>query len=750
MGLSQSLEAQFDDAYITYRYALNLLRGNGFVFNPGEAVLGTTAPLYGLLLAAVGALGAPLPMVSQVVGTLAWATAVPLLWTLARRPDAPAEGLTAAGLMATFPLALQVLGMETHLVIALQLAAILLAVRGREVAALTVAALATWLRPDAALLAAILAIVLWVRRRLPWRGSLAYLAVLAPWLLYAQLTYGSPLPNTLVAKAGQGLNPDLGGNRLGAFITGGMAHAAELYALSPGYALVALLALVGLVDVVRRPRPWWPLAAWAAAYTVAYALLGVNASPWYYPPLWPTLALLAGVGASAAVRLITAITRRDTAAAASLLLALAVLAPGARAMDRYRFRGGSDYYRSYVTIGEWLRANTPPGSSVALIEIGIIGYTAERTVIDTMGLVTPGMVGHLESWEQTLVYALARYWPDYAVALRGTAWDGVAARDWFRHAYTEAVRIPAPGPGARDATIYRRAIDPDAAALAIAPALAAGDVARLEALAAHDVRLQPGGALVGRVTWRGLRRPEADYRQRVELLHARTGRSWLLSLDHHLYGSNPTSRWSAGDVVEDLRVWALPADLEEGPYLLRASLVDAEGRTLPFAEGTPTAGGRVLGPLWVGDPTLDPYDIATPARARFGAPSGAEIELLGYDLDGDGFGAGASPPITLYWRALGPVSHDYTAFVHLCDDAGTPVAQGDGPPLAGALPTSWWLPGVAVRDGRSIDLPEALPPGAYSLRVGLYRFETMERLDVAAPDLPVADRALTLGDVTIR
>ncbi len=33
-----------DDSYITFRYARNILAGEGFVFNPGEPVLGTTTP----------------------------------------------------------------------------------------------------------------------------------------------------------------------------------------------------------------------------------------------------------------------------------------------------------------------------------------------------------------------------------------------------------------------------------------------------------------------------------------------------------------------------------------------------------------------------------------------------------------------------------------------------------------------------------------------------------------------------------
>ena len=64
-----------DDAYITFRYARNLLRGYGLVFNPGEHVLGTTTPLYALLMAFLGLFtgggNAPFPLLAPVVNALA-------------------------------------------------------------------------------------------------------------------------------------------------------------------------------------------------------------------------------------------------------------------------------------------------------------------------------------------------------------------------------------------------------------------------------------------------------------------------------------------------------------------------------------------------------------------------------------------------------------------------------------------------------------------------------------------------------
>ena len=48
----------FEDSYITLRYATNLAAGRGLVFQSGEAVLGTSSPLWAMLLALPIALGA--------------------------------------------------------------------------------------------------------------------------------------------------------------------------------------------------------------------------------------------------------------------------------------------------------------------------------------------------------------------------------------------------------------------------------------------------------------------------------------------------------------------------------------------------------------------------------------------------------------------------------------------------------------------------------------------------------------------
>lgn len=60
----------FDDAYITFRYVENLVAGDGFVYNKGEHVLGTTTPLFTLLLSIVRVLGFKIEHASMLVSLM--------------------------------------------------------------------------------------------------------------------------------------------------------------------------------------------------------------------------------------------------------------------------------------------------------------------------------------------------------------------------------------------------------------------------------------------------------------------------------------------------------------------------------------------------------------------------------------------------------------------------------------------------------------------------------------------------------
>ena len=85
-------------------------------------------------------------------------------------------------------------------------------------------------------------------------------------------------------------------------------------------------------------------------------------------------------------------------------------------------------------------------------------------------------------------------------------------------------------------------------------------------------------------------------------------------------------------------------------------------------------------------------------------------------------------PISLYWQTDEPLSTNYIIFVQLIDPDGQLVAQNDSQPIYGYYPTSQWPPGEIIPDRITIELPENLSPGDYTLIAGLYDGNTLTRL----------------------
>jgi hypothetical protein len=159
-----------------------------------------------------------------------------------------------------------------------------------------------------------------------------------------------------------------------------------------------------------------------------------------------------------------------------------------------------------------------------------------------------------------------------------------------------------------------------------------------------------------------------------------------------------------------------------------------------------------------------PASIPQP-RVKLAAVFGGELGLRGYTIDAAGgqLRPGGTLPITLYWAAQAPPTHDYTMFLHLCQDCDVPpAAQFDRPPLDGQFPagqTSTWRVGDPVHDERAIPLvgPDGSPlaPGRYTLLLGVYPAglaapQLSDRLPVTSANAEVrGGTRLVLGEVTI-
>ena len=418
VGLALALRVAFviftdsiaEDAFITFRYVRNLIGGLGFVYNRGQPVLGTTTPLFTLLLAALGTLGVSPIVSARVVGGIADAVSVCLVFSTVRRFTRSARwGLFAALVYATNAPAVvwSVSGMETALFTLWLVLALTLLSADRPVGAALAAALAMLTRPEGALLAGVvMSLVAFTSGRDLLRVGGVLVACTAPWLLWAYLRFGDVVPQSVRAKmdlyptawGAQHLLYDGVHRLLGyGYAIIGIAILRLPYfvqvALSASAWLTVILIVAGLV--LRGPTR--PYAAWALFLIVSYALYSRVTLPflWYWVPLGP-LAVVFLVGATADLASIDrpaalrALARACVwvACTAVLLLNAATLAGGFAVSRNVR-----DYDAAlWESAGRWLQSHAPADASVCLEHIGYVGFYSERTIVDTSGLVSPEVV----------------------------------------------------------------------------------------------------------------------------------------------------------------------------------------------------------------------------------------------------------------------------------------------------------------------------------------------------------------------
>ncbi len=403
----------YDDPFITFRYAANLRSGTSFVYNPGLRVLSTTTPLYTLLLATLGLLWPDLPRLSVWIGTVSLGAGGLALYVLGRCWRTPTAGALAALLYPLSPLMLGTLGAETSFYVMLVLWAMALYARGRHTGAAVLAGLATLTRGDGILVGGVLALAFLVEhRRVPWRPLGVFLLTILPWFLFSWAYFGSPFPATLAAKRFQARMA------ISDSFPEGFVRMVVNYARQPLYVPYGLLLLLGLGYATVRVRPWLMLVAWGGAYFVGYTVLGVSRYFWYYAPFTPVFLALVGLGAQALDELggrVLPLLRRHPWWRWALAGLLLVPQLGG---IRYLYRHPDPRGRIYRDVGTWLAEHTPPEARVGTLEVGIIGYYAQRPMVDFAGLIQPEVARQMErdsTYEDTALWAVRTYRPEFLV-----------------------------------------------------------------------------------------------------------------------------------------------------------------------------------------------------------------------------------------------------------------------------------------------------------------------------------------------
>ena len=301
-----------DDAFIFLRYAHNIARGYGYVYNVGAPVEGATSISWTLVLAAIDWVGLPLERATEALSFGVELAIVALIWLKLYRDQrslaATAVALVALILSASWRLSIM-MGLETGLY-ALLLAGLLVALlwSGADtphwLPAGLIGALLLLTRPESILTLGLVAIWLLRYHFSPDRRTSA-LRIMLIWALALLLitgwrlaTFGEIVPNSVIAKSlplPSYADPAIIWPRVRAGI-----DYVLIWARSVWWALA--LAAVGLLSILRA-RPSQALLFVALLLpTLAVAVL--NGGDWMpfsrlLTPLLPLVALLCAAAVQA-------------------------------------------------------------------------------------------------------------------------------------------------------------------------------------------------------------------------------------------------------------------------------------------------------------------------------------------------------------------------------------------------------------------------------------------------------------------
>jgi len=430
----------FDDAYMFYRYALNIRHGLGIAWNPdGVPTYGMTGLLWAFFVLPWTfvplSLGHALQLASWLTGVAALAT---LALAVARHAHEPLRGYAVAFAAVALPVVLNPVfafhlttGMDTMLSLWANAAVVLLVMEyvaapafGKSMLIGVATFVAVLARPDSGLCAMGVPALTWLiipgRRRwwdLAGLSALPALLIGTELLLCAQY-FQAPLPLSFYAKSLRGY-------------VGFTSHEnAVQYAYMAGTCTLPFAAVLA-ATLKRDKLPLLVAFLLPAALTMLYLVLSVRQvmgfGGRYYIPLLPFLVVPALVNAN--------IELRRLALAGTLVFALygvlrpfelglekiysarvvpaAIAVPALPVAARTLLQQYEHWYPTVPVIGD-LIATLPPGAVVAASEVGYIAAAAPHaSIIDLVGL------------------------NDTRIGLHGFSMEGLLARKpdliWFPH-----------------------------------------------------------------------------------------------------------------------------------------------------------------------------------------------------------------------------------------------------------------------------------------------------------------------------
>lgn len=434
----------WEDALITVQHAENAARGLGLTHVPGGPhVHGFTSPI-SVLIPLLGELAHPgfgLPLLKLVSAVCGGVT----VWFAMRISQRLGLGFPITLLIGGY-LAIehqQILfgmsGMESQVAVTILLFSIYSLFDLKSLHVGVSLGLCMLARPDfvlwVAIVMALLGWLCWKKRdfRPLETVALALLLIYGPWLAFTTWYYGSPLPNTILAKAWGFGHRWYAGASASVLLSRAFGHTLLIFGnLGPAYDGNGGVSFIGLGGLIcfpvllfvllgivwsRKDIPSLAIAAFVLVYSLYLFLVG-QVFPWYCVPLAAVAMLAAGIGLDALLKGCLAERWRLILGYALAVAYLALFA----AVAAVTFRGEKNV-QTFVEdgvrkqVGLYLAHVMRPGQTVGSESLGYFGYYSRHVVFDYPGLCNLQVVQFLHEHprKRHLQDMLAYFHPDYIV-----------------------------------------------------------------------------------------------------------------------------------------------------------------------------------------------------------------------------------------------------------------------------------------------------------------------------------------------
>jgi hypothetical protein len=459
----------WEDFFITFKYSKNFCEGNGLVYQVGERVHGFTSPA-GTLLPAFCYL---------VTGADSFEKAIWLFRILFCIPAFAAAGIfillvflrdntihkltpaVFAGLLFIVDaksVMFSVNGMDTVLMLFFLAWSFYLMSRDKIDWLQNGVAWGglMWTRPDSCIYIAALVAAFFIfgfERRKTFvitilKSSAVTAVIYLPWFLWAWYYYGSPVPNTVMAK--EGLIGSAGVFGMIKLIILHLPYTtswvyAPVYPQFEGWnpLIFVFSTLVGAFAFIYWLIPYSARDRIGRAASFVFFIVSIYFAytpfpyPWYFPPA-------AMIGIIVIVRGIYTLSKHmkkeenQVAFPVLCLFGMVLVMAVCFALSSYEMKLQQKYIENgtRMKIGQWLKKNTAENDRIYLEALGYIGYFSERKMLDYPGLVSPEVVRLVKKDKLNYATVIDKLKPEWVVArTEDYYWKLLPNSPYFRENY---------------------------------------------------------------------------------------------------------------------------------------------------------------------------------------------------------------------------------------------------------------------------------------------------------------------------